>query len=94
MYIILIDRAAFKVFKKLPVSIQESLIAKTQILKNNPLAGVTLKGKYRNLRSFHLGLKGISYRVIYQVFTDPSRIVIRLADKRENIYKRLEEMKI
>ncbi len=93
MYSIQVDNTAWKIFKKLSPEVKKKLINQAQILKRNPLSGEPLKGKYREYRSLHSSFKGTAYRIIYQVFTKTSIIVIRLADKRENIYRRLEEMK-
>jgi mRNA-degrading endonuclease RelE of RelBE toxin-antitoxin system len=81
-------------FKKLPKPIQTALIEKAQVLKTNPQAGEPLKGKYRALRSLHLSIEGTAYRIIYQVFQTGETVVVRLAAPRENIYRKLDEMKV
>ncbi len=92
-YTLNIDKPALTLFKKLPPNIQAILIEKAQILKTNPQAGEPLKGKYRMLRSLHLSIEGTTYRIIYQIFQKSETIVVRLAGTRENIYKKLDEMK-
>ena len=92
-YTLNIDKPALTLFKKLPKTIQGSLIAKAQVLTTNPQAGAALKGKYRLLRSLHLSIEGTAYRIIYQVFQTSETIVVRLAGTRENIYKKLDAMK-
>ena len=94
MYRIEFEPAAFRIFKKLPREIKEVMATKAQVLKQTPFMGEPLKGKHRLLRSLHFGYKGTAYRIIYQVFSETHMIIIRLADKRENIYRRLEEMGI
>lgn len=84
--------AAFRVFKKLPLELQKEIQRRAEILKNNPLAGEPLHGRYRLMRSVHFSYKGTAYRIVYQIFPKDQQVMIRLADKRENIYKRLEEM--
>jgi hypothetical protein len=49
---------------------------------------------YRQYRSLHVSHKGTAYRIIYQVVTTANSIIAVLADKRENLYKRLQEMKL
>ena len=93
-YTLNIDKPALTLFKKLPQRIQQALIEKTQVLKTNPTAGEPLKGKYRHLRSLHLSIQGTAYRIIYQVFQKSEQIVVRLAASRENIYRKLDEMKL
>src|SRR5215212_6062082 len=93
-YTLNIDKPALTLFKKLPKNTQRNLIEKAQVLTTNPQAGASLKGKYRLLRSLHLSIEGTAYRIIYQIFAKSEAIVIRLAGSRENIYRKLDEMKI
>ena len=93
-YTLNIAKPALVLFKKLPKPIQQALIAKAQVLKTNPQAGEPLKGKYRLLRSLHLTIDGTAYRISYQVFQKQETIVVRLAASRENIYRKLDEMKL
>lgn len=92
VYTLNITSAAAHVFKKLPQEVKGILLEEAQIIKENPQQGEQLKGKYSFLRSLHCGFKGSQYRIIYQVMG--KEIVIRLADTRENIYRRLDEMKL
>jgi mRNA-degrading endonuclease RelE of RelBE toxin-antitoxin system len=94
MYSLKFSPAAYRLFKKLPQSLRDKILDQVQVLKTNPHAGEPLNGKHRTFYSLHLSFEGIAYRVIYQVFVEAETIIIRLADKRENIYKRLDEMKI
>jgi len=92
MYKLAFEPAGFRLFKKLPPVIKEQLIHSAKSLIVSPLKGEQLKGRYRNMRSLHLSINGVAYRIIYQVQAKTETIIIRLADKRENIYKRLEHM--
>src|SRR5687768_15068805 len=93
-YTLNIDKPGLAHFKKLPEPIQAALIEKAKVLKTQPTAGEQLKGKYRHLRSLHLTIEGVAYRIIYQVFQKQEAIVVRLAAPRENIYRKLDEMKV
>jgi mRNA-degrading endonuclease RelE of RelBE toxin-antitoxin system len=93
-YTLQIGSAAFRLFRKLPKRVQKQLIQKAQVLETDPLKGQPLKGEYRFLRSLHLNFKGTAYRIIYQVFPKTSTIIVRLAASRENLYRRLKEMRI
>ena len=94
MYTLEFEPAAFRIFKKLPPDVKRKITEETKTLENNPLKGNTLQGKYSFLRSLHFSYKGTAYRIIYQVLSKTSTIVIRLATTRENIYRRLSEMKV
>jgi mRNA-degrading endonuclease RelE of RelBE toxin-antitoxin system len=93
-YTLNIDKPALTLFKKLPEPIQAALIEKAKVLKTKPFTGESLKSKYRHLRSLHLTIHGSAYRIIYQVFPKSEAIVVRLAAPRENIYKKLDEMRL
>jgi mRNA-degrading endonuclease RelE of RelBE toxin-antitoxin system len=93
-YTLNIDKPALTLFKKLPPQIQTILIERAQVLTTNSITGTLLKGKYRFLRSLHLTIEGTAYRIIYQVFEQNETIVVRLVGTRENIYKKLDEMKL
>ena len=94
MYSIYFTNQARRIFKKLPSDVQDKLKTEARTLDQNPLAGEPLQGSYRQYRSLHISFKGIAYRIIYQAIAKSNMIVIFLADKRENIYKRLQEMKL
>ena len=94
MYIIFFTSQARRVFKKLPQDVRDRLKSTASTLDQNPLAGEPLQGSHRLFRSLHVSFNGVAYRIIYQIFSKANMIVIVLADKRENIYKRLEEMKL
>lgn len=94
MYGIFFTSQARRLFKKLPQDVQDKLKTEAKALDTNPLVGEPLQGGYRHYRSLHVSYKGIAYRIIYQVLAKANEIVVVLADKRENIYKRLQEMKL
>ena len=94
MYSIFFTNQARRLFKKLPQDIQEKLKTEARTLDTNPLAGEPLQGAYRTYRSLHISYNGIVYRIIYQIISEANEIIIVLADKRENLYKRLQEMKL
>jgi addiction module RelE/StbE family toxin len=94
MYAIFFTNQASRLFKKLPQDVQEKLKAEARTLNANSLAGEPLQGRYRSYRSLHVSFKGIAFRIIYQIISKSNSIVIVLADKRENLYKRLQEMKL
>lgn len=94
MYSIQFTNASLRIFKKLPQNVQDEIKRRIETLKENSLNGEQLHGAFHKFRSLHLSYSGVSYRIIYRVLPKISTVIIFLADKRENIYKRLEEMKI
>jgi mRNA-degrading endonuclease RelE of RelBE toxin-antitoxin system len=93
-YRIDITGTAFKIFRKFPRYIKKGLIEKTKILKTNPYLGEQLRGKYQKFRSFHISFKNTQYRVIYKIIPDEKSVLIYLVAPRENIYRRMDEMRI
>jgi addiction module RelE/StbE family toxin len=94
MYSIFFTNQARRLFKKLPQDVKDRIKKEASTLDLNPLAGEPLQGAYRSYRSLHVSHNGIAYRIIYQILSKANSIVIVLADKRENLYKRLQEMKL
>jgi mRNA-degrading endonuclease RelE of RelBE toxin-antitoxin system len=94
MYVVRFTTGAARIVKKLPKEVQQAIFEKAKILAAQPLAGEPLKGRHRQFRSLHLSHNGVAYRIIYQVFEKAETAMVYLADKRENIYKRLEHMGI
>jgi addiction module RelE/StbE family toxin len=94
MYSIFFTVQARRLSKKLPPDVQDKLKTEAKALTTNPLADEPLQGSYRSYRSLHVSYKGVAYRIIYQILSKANEIVVFLADKRENIYKRLQEMKL
>jgi mRNA-degrading endonuclease RelE of RelBE toxin-antitoxin system len=94
MYTIVFEPGAYRIFKKFTKDLQREMVARAEALKERPLAGEPLQGRHHRYRSLHFSYKGVAYRIIYQVFPEQKQVAIQLADKRENIYKRLQEMKL
>ena len=94
VYTLLTTPAAHKSFKKLPKHIAHALIEALAVLAENPLEGQQLSGRYHFLRSFHWRYQGTQYRVVYQVDTVKSEILIHHAATRENFYRVLDQLKL
>jgi mRNA-degrading endonuclease RelE of RelBE toxin-antitoxin system len=89
-----IATTAYRLAKKLPQDVRKVIVEYTEELAKQPLAGEKLKGQFSCLYSYHFSHKGVAYRLIYEVSTVKQQILIRLVATRENIYRRLGEMKI
>ena len=87
------SKPASRIVATLPREVQEVLVKHAHTLKTEPMKGEQLKGAYRVLRSLHLSYQETAYCVIYQVVSKSQTVSILPADKCENIYRRLEEMR-
>jgi mRNA-degrading endonuclease RelE of RelBE toxin-antitoxin system len=92
MYTVNFTPAAARIFKKLDKHIKSEILKQIEQLGKEPMAGKPLEGKFHRYRSLHFGYKGVAYRIAYAVNTEAKVVLILLADKRENFYKRLEEI--
>jgi mRNA-degrading endonuclease RelE of RelBE toxin-antitoxin system len=93
-YTLNIDEPALKVFKRLSLKAQRFIINKAQLLKSKPFAGKQLEGKHRLLYTLHCRFEAARYHIIYQALREQETVVVRLVGTRENIYRKLDEMKV
>ena len=93
-YELLISRQTEKAFRKFPAHIRESLIAETMKLAEQPYLGEPLKGRFRLLRSLHINIQRVQYRVVYEVIEAKKHIHVHAVGNRENFYKKLERLKL
>lgn len=93
-YSVLITPTGQRSLKKLPKSLQKSLLELVLSLKQTPFLGEKLKGSLAFLRSLHTRIKNTDYRVAYEIVETKSEIVIHYLASRENFYKQLERLKL
>lgn len=87
------SNTAYRSVKKLPKDIRNTIVDHSEKIAGNPYAAPQLKGRYSFLHSYHFSYKGSQYRIIYEISKQEERIYIHLADTRENIYRRLDQMR-
>jgi mRNA-degrading endonuclease RelE of RelBE toxin-antitoxin system len=92
MYSVDFSPAARRLFKKFDKHIKEEILKQAEQLAQQPMIGKPLEGRFSRYRSLHFSYKGVAYRIAYIVKTELQSVLILLADKRENFYKRLEEI--
>lgn len=85
---------ARKSLKKLPRHIRADIVRALQGLSDDPYLGEILRGEFRQLRSYHLKLQNVQYRVVYHVLEDKQEVVVIYADSRENFYRDLKQLNI
>jgi addiction module RelE/StbE family toxin len=94
MYKLQFSRGAFRIYKKYQKDLKEVIKRHSEELAQSPMSGETLHGKFSQFRSYHFKHVNVEYRIIYLVDTKEKTLTIVLVANRENLYKRLTEMKI
>jgi len=79
--IIVLKKEAVKSFTRLPTSERQRIVRKLNFLKDNPLLGKPLQGKYKGLFS----LRAWPYRIIYRI--EKKNVVIYSVAHRQGAYK-------
>ena len=93
-YTVEITPAAHRLAKKFPKSIRKVIVNQAKWLARQPYAGKKLRGKFSFLYSCRFHHQGVSYRIIYEVSKKDQRLIVHLAASRENLYRRLSEMRV
>ena len=85
-------KAVKRDIKKLPtevVKVIESVHFKN--IREDPFQSFQLGYAFKGLRSYHLHHKGVSYRIVYEVFEGDGLVVIIMIGPRESFYERLRK---
>ena len=72
-----------KRLKRLPKNIQERFWVVVERLKENPLAGIPLKGDFKGERKYRIG----DYRILYRYFSKDKTVFIYQIESRQGVYK-------
>jgi len=59
------------------------------LIEKEPFQGNELTGPLRGLRSHHIQIKGIHYRIIYEIRKETIGII--MVSTRENVYKKIRK---
>ena len=93
-YVVTMTSPSHRMLRKLPSPIRNHLVSQAETLADNPQLGQQLEGKLHPFCSLHTTYKGTHYRIIYEVNAKLREIIVRAVGPRENLYKRLERMKL
>jgi len=72
-----------KGLKKLPKSVTERFYKVLDLLKNNPLAGIPLKGTLKGYLKYRIG----DYRIVYRYQSKEKALIIYRIESRQGVYK-------
>ena len=94
MYEVLVSSSGQRALKKLPISIRQTLFDEARGLSKDPFLGKRLEGEFKHLYSLRVIHGGTHYRLIYQVNQDKKQVIVLFAGSRENLYRRLTQLKV
>ncbi len=80
--------------RKLPPQVRKHLVSRALELATNPECGESLRGALKRFHSLHTVYRRTHYRMVYEVNKKLEEIVVRGVGPRENIYKKLRQMKL
>lgn len=83
MYAHELKAKALKQIESLPKNDQQKVFASMEVLKENPLAGGQLEGKYKGFRS----LRAWPYRIIYAVDHHIITVTVVKVGHRKDVYR-------
>ena len=72
-----------KSLKKLPKLVTERFYKTLDLLKNNPLAGIPLKGTLKGYLKYRIG----DYRIVYKYQSKEKALIIYRIESRQGVYK-------
>jgi len=83
-------KAVKKDLKKItPTATQEIVNKIFTKIANNPFIGIPLTGPLKNYSKFVFSFEGVSYRIIYQIYSEQKTIFIIAVGPREKFYEKL-----
>jgi mRNA interferase RelE/StbE len=83
MYALEVKTKALKQLATLPKKDQKRVLAAFDVLRENPMAGKQLEGKYKGLRSLRLW----PYRIIYAVDHSVITVTVVKVGHRKDVYR-------
>lgn len=90
MYKVFFTKYASRLLKKITPTIRSLVGQEVESISRNPHAADQLRGGAVILRSWHAHLKGVSYRIIFEIQDDTKSVLIYIIAKRSEAYRLLE----
>lgn len=83
MYALEIKAKALKQIESLPQKDRQKVFSSMEVLKENPMAGKQLEGKYKGFRA----LRAWPYRIIYAIDHHIITVTVLRVGHRKDVYK-------
>ena len=91
-YAVIIAKGAVRISKNFLPSIKHLITTELELIAKNPYHTPRLKGRFSFLRSWHVYIRGVPYRIIFEIEENTKRVLIHLIAKRADVYKILERL--
>lgn len=91
-YLVIIAKGAVGISKNFLPSIKHLISKELEFIAHHPYQATQLKGKFSFLRSWHMYIRGVSYRIIFEIEDGTKRVFVYLIAKRADAYKILERL--
>lgn len=91
-YGVFFTKYALRLLKKLTPAIQSLVGKEIESIARNPYVAYQLKGGAIILRSWHVYLKGVPYRIIFEIQENSKSILMHIIAKRPDAYRLLERL--
>jgi len=91
IYELVVLNSAVRQLKKYDKPIRIKIIDALDTITENPFIGDMLKGNLSILYSYHLKVRGVEYRIAYQIKEQELVVVIIQLGTRENFYEELKK---
>ena len=83
-YSLQIKRTAARELAAIPQAVRTRIVGSIDSLREQPLAGIPLKGRLRRLRRLRVG----DYRILYQLLEEDSIVLVLRVAHRSSAYRR------
>lgn len=80
---IIVESAAERKFRKLPIKIHRRIIQALDVIQKNPISGEKLRGELKSYYKYRMG----NYRIVYTFDKKESTVVIVKIEHRQGVYR-------
>lgn len=92
IYRVFFTKYASRLFKKITPVLQSLISQEIESIARNPYTADKLKGGAIILRSWHTYLKGVPYRIIFEIEENTKSVLIHIIAKRPEAYRLLDRL--
>ncbi len=91
MYELVVLNTAARQLRKFDEQVKIRILYALEKISNNPYCGEVLKGDLSAVYAYHMKIKGVEYRISYQIKEQEIVVVVLQIGTRENFYEELKK---